>query len=79
MVEICHVLHVVDLPDGTAMAFGAIMEVPESEVAAHLAHGDSTVADIPDLYYFEEHPGVREFFEDIYGIDLSNAQCYFYF
>jgi hypothetical protein len=77
MVEICHVLHVVDLPDGASMAFGALMEVPESEVAAHLAHGDR-MGDSIDLLYLDDYD-LRAFFEQIYGIDLSNAHCYWYF
>ena len=76
MVEIWHVIEVVYFPKGGGMAFGELMEVPESEVAAHLAYGDSTVGDGTVLYNLDP---VRDFFEDFYGIDLSNAHCYFYF
>ena len=79
MVEIVHVLHVVYLGEGgiaSDMVFCELTEVPESEVAAHLAHGDRIVGDGTVLYPLDD--GLRGTFEWLYEIDLSNAQYYFY-
>jgi hypothetical protein len=88
MVEIGHVVRVVVLGDGTPMAFVELMEVPESEVAAHLAHGDMIVGDgtlsggiltLSDgtVLYNMDWFNVRVIFEGLYG-DLGNADWYFY-
>ena len=74
MVEIWHVIGY--FPEGGGIAFGELMEVPESEVEAHLDHGDITVGDGTVLYDLDD--SLREFFGGFYGIDLSNAQVYFY-
>ena len=42
MVPIGHFLQeLVDLESGTTVVLGVLTEVPESQVAEHLAHGDS--------------------------------------
>ena len=79
MVEIWHVIAY--SPEDAGIAFGELMEVPESEVEAHLDHGDITVGD--DIVLWPLDDGLRDFFEGQYllrgiVIDLSNAQVYFY-
>ena len=79
MVEIWHVIAY--FPEDAGIAFGELMEVPESEVEAHLDHGDITVGD--DIVLWPLDDGLRDFFEGQYllrgiVIDLSNAQVYFY-
>ena len=74
MVEIWHVIAY--FPEDGGIAFGELMEVPESEVEAHLDHGDITVGDGTVLYNLDD--SLRGLFEVVYGIDLSNAQVYFY-
>jgi len=80
MVEIWHVIAY--FPEDGGIAFGELMEVPESEVEAHLDHGDITVGDGTVLHNLDD--SLRNMFEvyyyEFYGIeiDLSNAQVYFY-
>ena len=75
MVEIWHVIAY--FPEDGGIAFGELMEVPESEVEAHLVdHGDITVGDGTVLHNLD---GLLDLFDGFYDeIDLSNAQVYFY-
>jgi ABC-type sugar transport system substrate-binding protein len=78
-VAICHVNSandVIDLGFFGTFVFGMEIEVAESAVPAHLAHGDSTE-------YFpvdEEFVEFLEWITDRLGIDfkLPNADCVFY-
>ena len=71
-VAICHVNSandVVVLGD-SVFVFGRIIEVPETAVEAHLAHGDST-----DFVTLTET--WRYIFEEIFGYYLPNADAFF--
>ncbi|MEJ2702725.1 MAG: hypothetical protein P8Z79_09825, partial [Sedimentisphaerales bacterium] len=72
-VEICHVNSandVVYIEGGAAIVFGRVIEVSENAVDAHLAHGDS-------LVFIPMYEGDREFFEELFGIYLPNADAFF--
>ncbi len=68
-VEICHVNYVLDF-GVVAFAFGRVIEVSASAVAAHEAHGDSV-----DFTLMSEE--MRNWWEIAFGIDLRNADAVF--
>ncbi|MBN2588596.1 MAG: hypothetical protein JXA96_01945 [Sedimentisphaerales bacterium] len=72
-VSICHVNSANDvLPTWWGvLVFGKEIEVAESAVEAHLAQGDS-------LFYLYLPEGLRDFYEDFYGIKLPNADSFFF-
>jgi hypothetical protein len=85
MVPICHVLlKRVDIISGTTVvALGVLTEVPESEVAAHLAHGDGIVGDGTDgtVKVYPLTDADRDFFSWMFGIednDIGNANVWFW-
>ena len=71
-VPICHLNSANDVIDigGSVIAFGKEIEVSKNAVPAHEAHGDSTD-------FFPLDVDTRDNLEDILGIRLPNADCFF--
>ncbi len=70
MVEILHVIYVLDL--GTSVfVFGRVIEVPESEVEEHEAHGD----DFASVNFTFMSELTRTGWEVALGIDLGDANA----
>ena len=70
-VEIFHVIDVLDF-GSIVFVFGRVIEVPQSEVAAHEAHGDSVDVDFTFM-----SADIRDGWELVYGIDLGDANAIF--
>ena len=71
-VAICHVNSANDAIEGVGatLVFGKVIEVSENAVAAKEAKGDSAV-----FYPLTEE--LRDLLEELLGISLPNADCYF--
>ena len=54
---------------------GRMIEVAESAVEAHLAHGDMVFGGQYPKVLSEED---RALIEEVYGVSVPNANCYFY-
>jgi len=73
MVEICHVIEFVYPSDMPPVALCELVEVPESQVAEHLAHGDRT--DMTEVFNMTVD---FQLFLALLGIDTGNANLWFY-
>lgn len=67
-VAICHVNSANDVYQN--VVFGHVIEVSEEAVPAHQEHGDN-------LRFIPLDEDFRKELEEMFGIDLPNADCYF--